>query len=227
MSAFPKSSFEFIQELEKNNHKEWFTQNKPRYERERDAVIKFADELLIAMNKHDHIENETGKKCLHRIYRDIRFSKDKTPYKNHWPISFKRATKLLRGSYYVHLQPGNVFIGCGFWGPEKNDLLRIRQQISMFGDELSAILENKSFKKEFGEMQGAKLKNGPKGFDKEDPQIELLKYKQFMIGKNFTDQEALSPNFSKEIVKAFKKMRPFLDFMSEALTTDVNGEPIV
>ena len=227
MSAFPKSSIDFIQTLEKNNNKEWFAAHKVDYEKEKTKVIAFADVLLTEMNTHDNIENESGKKCLHRIYRDIRFSKDKTPYKNHWPISFNRASKLLRGSYYVHIEPGKIFIGCGFWDPSKEDLLRIRQQISMFGNELTAIIENKDFVKNFGTLQGEKLVNGPKDFEKDDKYIELLKYKQFLISKTFTDEEALNPDFAKELSKTFKKMRPFLDFISEALTTDVNGEPII
>ena len=227
MAHLPKSTFDFISKLEKNNNREWFTENKPTYELEREKIIKFAEQLLAEMNKHDNIENENGKKCLHRIYRDIRFSKDKTPYKNHWPISLKRATQKLRGSYYVHLQPAKVFIGCGFWGPSKEDLYRIRQQISHFGNELSSILNDKKFKKEFGTLEGDKLKNGPKDFDKEDPNIELLKYKQFMISRTFTNDEVFAPNFTKEVSNSFKRMRPFLDFMSEALTTNLNGESIL
>lgn len=227
MSKLPQSAFQFVIDLSKNNNREWFTEHKPKYEIERENVIQFAESLLKEMNTHDNIENESGKKCLHRIYRDIRFSKNKTPYKNHWPVSFKRASKKLRGSYYLHLEPGSIFIGCGFWGPDKEDLFRIRQQISLFGSELNEVLENKKFKKEFGTMEGGQLKNGPKGFDKEDQFIELLKYKQFMISKRFTDKEALNLGFAKEVSDSFKRMRPFLDFMTEALTTNLNGEPLV
>lgn len=226
MSSFPKSSLDFIKELEKNNNKEWFAEHKSTYEIEKAKVIMFADTLLNEMNTHDNIQNESGKKCLHRIYRDVRFSKNKTPYKNNWPISFVRATKYLRGGYYVHIQPGQIFIGCGFWDPSKEDLLRIRQQITLFGDELIAIIEEKKFKKNFGTLEGDKLVNGPKGFEKDDQYIELLKYKQFLVSKTFTDEEALKPDFAKTISDSFKDVRPFLNFMSEALTTDVNGEPL-
>lgn len=226
MAQISSSSFDFLSKLEKNNNRDWFMTNKPTYEKERAGIISFADDLLLKMNKHDHIENESGKKCIFRIYRDVRFSKNKLPYKTHWGLNIKRATNLLRGSYYVHIQKDASFIGCGFWGPEPKDLKRIRTQFTMFGDEFNEIINNKEFVKNFGELRGDQLKNGPKGFDKEDPFIDLLKYKQFLIGKDYTDKEVLSENFSKIIDKDFQKMRPFLNFMSEALTTDVNGEPL-
>jgi len=226
MAHLQASNLDFLQTLEQNNNREWFAEHKPVYEKERANIISFADDLLIEMNKHDHIENESGKKCIYRIYRDVRFSKNKLPYKNHWGLNLKRATNLLRGGYYIHLQPNASFIGCGFWGPSSEDLKRIRIQFTMFGDEFNKIIKNKEFVKNFGTLKGDKLKNGPKGFDKEDPFIDLLKYKQFLVAKNFTDKEVLSPNFAKQVSSSFKKMRPFLDFMSEALTTNENGEPL-
>ena len=226
MSKILQSNFDFLKNLEKNNNRDWFNSHKDDFLKEKDLVISFADSLLIEMNKHDHIENESGKKCLHRIYRDVRFSKNKLPYKNNWPISFVRATKLLRGSYYVHIQPDNSFIGVGFWGPSPEDLKRIRIQFTMFGEEFKEILSNKIFKETFGEMQGSQLKNGPKGFDKNDPFIDLLKYKQFLFSKPLTDKEVLNKNFSKKVSEYFITARPFLNFFSEALITDTNGEPL-
>jgi uncharacterized protein (TIGR02453 family) len=226
MANLKQSNFDFLVNLEKNNNREWFLEQKELYTKERENIISFADNLLKEMNKHDHIENESGKKMIFRIYRDVRFSKNKLPYKTHWGLSLKRATKSLRGSYFVHLKSGECYIGCGFWGPVPEDLKRIRTQFTMFGDEFNEIINDKTFVKNFGKLEGEKLKNGPKGFDKEDAQIELLKYKQFLISKAFTDKEVLSPDFAKNISDTFKKMRPFLDFMSETLTTDVNGEPL-
>ena len=226
MSQIKESNIEFLVELEKNNNREWFNERKERYLKERENIISFAEDLLSKMNKHDHIENENGKKCVHRIYRDVRFSKNKLPYKNNWSLSFTRATKLLRGGYYVHLQPNASFIGLGFWNPDPKDLKRIRQQFSMFGDEFKEIISDKKFIKTFGKMQGSQLKNGPKGFDKNDEHIDLLKYKQFLVTKSFTDKEVLQKDFSERINKTFKTARPFLNFFSEALTTDINGEPL-
>lgn len=227
MSQISSTNFDFLSLLEKNNNRDWFFKNKPTYELERKNIIEFADSFLLKMNKHDHIENESGKKCVLRIYRDVRFSKNKLPYKTHWSLSISRATSRLRGGYYVHIQKNASFIGCGFWGPEPKDLKRIRTQFTLFGDEFKEIINDKEFVKNFGEMKGSQLKNGPKGFDKEDPFIDLLKYKQYLITKNYTDKEVLSKNFASKIDSDFQKMRPFLNFMSEALTTDVNGESIV
>lgn len=227
MAQIQQSNLDFLSNLEKNNNRDWFNSHKDIYLKERENIISFADDLLKKMNTHDNIENESGKKCLHRIYRDVRFSKNKLPYKNNWPISFTRATKFLRGGYYLHIQANASFIGIGFWSPEPKDLKRIRQQFTIFGDEFKEILADKKFIKTFGKMQGSQLKNGPKGFDKEDEHIDLLKFKQFLITKAFTDKEILDKNFSKKVSDTFKIARPFLDFFSEALTTDINGEPIL
>ena len=109
----------------KNNNRNWFNANKDEYVTNHEQMISFAESVLEEMHKHDKIETVSGKKSLHRIYRDIRFSKDKSPYKNHWGGGFKRATKLLRGGYYYHIEPGNTIVAGGFWGPDKEDLARI------------------------------------------------------------------------------------------------------
>jgi uncharacterized protein (TIGR02453 family) len=227
MSSITKSNFKFITDLSKNNNRDWFNENKAVYQEQHENIIQFADELLALMNEHDNIETPTGKKSLFRIYRDVRFSKDKSPYKTHWSGGFKRATKLLRGGYYFHLQPGgNSFIGGGFWGPNKEDLLRIREELAVDASEMRDIITDKDFVDTFGGLEGEQLKTAPKGFDKEHPDIDLLRYKQFIFGRNFTDDEVLDPNFVNVANETFKKMRPFFDYMSEVLTTDANGEPL-
>ena len=227
MSAITKENLDFLTDLGANNNRDWFTENKKRYEENHQNVIDFADELLMKMNEHDTIETPTGKKSLFRIYRDVRFSKDKSPYKTHWSGGFRRATKLRRGGYYFHLQPGGQsFIGGGFWGPNKDDLQRIREDISSDPSELRAIISSKDFVSTFGTLDGEQLKTAPKGFDKEDPAVDLLRYKQFIFGRNFSDKEILDPNFVNVANETFKKMRPFFDYMSEVLTTDSNGSPL-
>lgn len=226
MSQIKASNLQFLNDLEANNNREWFATNKARFETERKNIIAFADALLKKMNQHDAIENETGAKCLHRIYRDVRFSKDKRPFKNNWPISFVRASQKNRGGYYLHLQPNASFLGIGFWEPNAADLKRIRIQFSLFGQEFEGILNQKNFKKHFETMTGEKLKNGPKDFDKNDPFLELLKFKQYLLVKSFTDAEVLDAGFLDNVNEAMKAARPFLDFMSEALTTNENGEPL-
>jgi uncharacterized protein (TIGR02453 family) len=223
-----KSNFTFLKNLAKNNDREWFGANKTTYEAEYNFVISFADELLALMNKHDKIENQTGKKSVMRIYRDVRFSKDKSPYKSHWGIHFKRATKQLRGGYYLHIEPGNTFVGAGFWGPEPSDLKLMREGISADEKTIRKILNSKSFIENFGEygLHGEALKSVPKGFDANDAAADLIKLKQFLIRKDFKDEDVLSADFAKKANEAFKAMRPFLDFMSYALTHDSNGIPL-
>lgn len=218
-----KSTFDFLKDLKKNNDRDWFTKNKSLYTAAHENMIGFADALLEKMNKIDGIETSNGKKSLMRIYRDVRFSKDKSPYKTNFGGGFKRATAARRGGYYYHIQPGSCFLGGGFWGPEKDDLLLVRQQIDMNSEPLRKVLSSKKFKDYFGEMTGEQLKTCPKGFDKESPNIDLLKYKQFLAGRQFTDQEVLSKDFVDIAADTFKAMLPFFDVMSEYLTTDLNG----
>lgn len=227
MAQLLASNFSFLRDLKKNNNRDWFTENKERYEQEHAQIIDFADALLAKMNEHDQIETASGKKSLFRIYRDVRFSKDKSPYKTHWSGGFTRATKSLRGGYYFHVQPdGESFIGGGFWGPNKEDLQRIREEIATDASELREILTAPTFTSNFGEMRGEQLKTAPKGFDKEHPDVDLLRYKQFIFGRNFSDAEVLQPGFLDEVNRTFIAMRPFFDFMSDVLTTDSNGSPL-
>lgn len=226
MNNIAPSSIDFIKQLAQNNNKEWFTENKATYQAERTKIIAFADSVLQLLNQHDQIENASGTKCIYRIYRDVRFSKDKTPYKTNWAMYFRRATQLLRGGYYLHIEPNNYLLGVGFWNPESKDLKRIRENLSLFGDEFKTIVAEKNFKNTFGEMYGAQLKTCPKGFDKNDPHIDLLRYKQFLFTQKFTEKEVLSEDFAQKVNQSFQTARPFLNFMSEALTTDSNGEAL-
>lgn len=217
------STFHFLNHLKANNNRDWFQANKPDYERELAHVVAFADNLLEEVKKHDAIETISGKKSLFRIYRDVRFSKEKSPYKTWWSGSFTRATKQLRGGYYFHLEQGNCFVAGGFWAPEKEDLMRIRQEITNYEDEFRNILKNNIGKLTF---EGDQLKTCPKGFDKEHSAVDLLRYKQFILVQKFTDEEVLRSDIINKMNASYKNMRPFFDFMSLALTTDINGVPI-
>lgn len=226
MSGIKTSTITFLQDLKQNNNREWFVENKKRYLAEHEQFISFAEDVLQGMNKTDNIETPNGKKSVFRIYRDVRFSKNKTPYKVHFSGSFKRATEELRGGYYFHIEPGNSFIGGGFWGPNSKDLLRIRKEIEADASELNEIISSKEFISNFGSLEGEKVKTAPRGFDKNHPEIELLRFKQFIISKRISDNEILDDNFSKEVVKIFEAMRPFFNYMSSILTTDENGVPL-
>lgn len=218
-----QTTLSFLSKLEKNNNREWFTEHKEEYLGAYGEMITFADALLAEMQKYDQIETASGKKSLFRIYRDVRFSKNKLPYKNNFGGGFRRATKFLRGGYYFQIQPDNCFVAGGFWGPNSQDLLHIRKQIAIDPDSLRKVVLDEKFQKKFGSLEGEQLKTAPKGFDKEDPAIDLLRYKQFVIRHRFTAADIASNKFHVKMADAFVAMRPFLDYMTEILTTDLNG----
>jgi len=225
--SIKKESIDFLKTLSKNNDREWFNKHKGQYTEAHENIIDFASALLAEMNKHDNIETASGKSSLHRIYRDVRFSKEKLPYNTHWSGGFRRATKKLRGGYYFHIQPGNSFAAGGFWGPDPQDVQRIRQDIDINYQDWDKLFANKTMVNTFGKMIGEQVTSAPRGYTKDHPAIGLLRYKQFLLKHDFTDQEVLSQDFVKNVNDVFKKMRPFLDLMSEILTTDANGRSLV
>ncbi len=222
-----KSSIKFLKDLAKNNNRDWFSQNKDRYTSMHENVISFAEALMTEMGKHDTLVEMTGKKSLFRIYRDVRFSKDKSPYKNYMAGSLKRDTPYLRGGYYYSIHPGgNSMIGCGFWNPNKEDLKLIRDHIAVDAKPLRKVLKSKKFKDTFGQLEGDRLKTAPKGYPKDHPDVDLLQHKQFLVYKKYTDKEVLDKGFVKQVAKDYKAIRPFFDYMSEILTHNLNGEPL-
>lgn len=229
MAKFPSkpqifpSSLDFLNQLKENNNREWFNEHKVEFQKEQELIEAFADGLLHELNTDDVIETPSGRKSVYRIYRDTRFSKDKTPYKTHWSGSFRRATKYRRGGYYFHIEQGNSFIGGGFWGPSAQDLKQIREHIAFDATPLREILLSKAFISTFETLKGEQLKTTPKGFDADHENIDLLRYKQFLLIRRFSDKEILNERFLEEAALTFKNMRPFFDYMSEVLTTDING----
>lgn len=219
----PASGFKFLGDLKKNNNREWFNEHKSVYQQELQHLENFAEALLGKLNTHDLIETPSGKKSLYRIYRDTRFSQDKTPYKTHWSGSFKRATKQRRGGYYFHIEQGNSFVAGGFFGPVPADLKLIRDDIYFDPRPLQKILQSKAFTSSFGKLEGEQLKNAPKGYPPDHEAIDLLRFKQYLLIRRFTDQQVMEENFLDEANKTFKAMRPFFDYMSEVLTSNGNG----
>jgi len=221
------NTFNFLNDLNLNNNREWFQAHKEQYLDAQSNVIDFTALLLEKMNQHDQLVLKSAKKSLFRIYRDIRFSKDKTPYKTGYMGSMKRDTKWLRGGYYFKIAPNNetAIIG-GFWGPSSGDIGRIRQEIGADPSPMRKIIGARSFRSNFGELYGDELKTAPKGFSRDHPDIDLLRKKQFLLMRNFSDAEVMKADFVNTVVKTFRAMRPFLDYMSEVLTTDENGVPI-
>jgi len=222
-STITKEVFDFLKELEKNNHKDWFQEHKTTFKFHETAVKSFYTNVQELLNIHDEIE----KMKMFRIYRDVRFSKDKTPYKTHFAGSFSRLGAQLRGGYYLHLKPGGSFVATGFWNPNKEDLFRIRKELEMDASEFKKVINDKSFKHVWGDLAGEGVKTAPKGFDKEHLDIDLIRRKQFIFVRNFTDQQVHSNDFANEVDKSYRAVRPYFDLMSDILTTNLNGESIL
>jgi uncharacterized protein (TIGR02453 family) len=227
MMSIQPSTLRFLKDLAKNNNRAWFADHKDQYLAAQSAMIVFIDQLILMMNKHDELETESGKKSLFRIYNDVRFSKDKSPYNPRFAFSLKRATKLKRGGYYMNIKPGNCFLACGFFAPNADDLKRIRQDIDYNYPEWNSILQSKSIKSTFGALQGDTVLTAPRGYTTDHEAIALLRHKQFIVRHHFTDAEVVSPDFLKQVNTMYKNVRPYFDYMSSVLTTDANGELLV
>lgn len=222
-----KSAFSFLDELKQNNDRSWFTQNKPRFLLASGDIANFADSLLEELNKHDVIETSNGAKSQYRIYRDVRFSLDKTPYSTHWGGRFIRAGGERRGGYYYHLEPGNKsFLSGDFWRPSARDLKLIRDDIAFNPKQLLEIINSAAFIEYFGGLRGEQLKTTPKGFEKTHEAADLLRNKRFLVRRHFTDDQVLSPEFFQLANDTFKRLRPFLDYMSDVLSLDTDGQKI-
>ena len=219
MNTINPEVFKFYRALEKNNNREWFEPQKERFKVLEAEIKAFNDGVKTALEESDEIE----KVKIFRIYRDVRFSKNKTPYKTHFGISFHRKKPNLRGGYYLHIAPQNSFIATGFWNPDPKDLLRIRKEFEFDSEELLEIINKDNFKNIWGEIQGDSVKTSPRGFSIDHTSIDLIRRKQFIFIKKFDDKSVLSPEFQNQVIKSFKAIRPFFDYMTNVLTTDLNG----
>lgn len=219
-----KSALQFFKKLEKNNNRDWFNENKPEFKAIEAEVKQIYTSIYDTLNTHDDVD----KMKMFRIYRDVRFSKNKLPYKTHFGGSFHRTKPKLRGGYYLHIQPNNEsFIATGFWEPAKEDLLRIRKEFEMDDSEIRDILANKKFNSVWGGFVGDEVKTAPKGFSKEHKAIDLIKKKQYIFVKKYTDKDVLDAGFIDDVDASFKAIRPFFDYMSDVLTTDLNGVSLI
>lgn len=222
-AVITKETLDFLRALKKNNTREWFADNKVQYQKAHAAAKSFYLDLKETLNKHDEIE----KHKLFRIYRDVRFSADKTPYKPHFAGSYSRAGAARRGGYYLRIRPGESFIAGGFWQPTKEDLFRIRKELEMDATEFREVIGDKEFKKVWGKLTGDEVKTAPKGFDRNHPDIDLIRKKGFIFVRNFSDKEVTDPGFLYVVNDSFKAIRPYFDLMSDILTTNLNGESLL
>lgn len=218
-----KATFSFLKELKTNNQRDWFNENKKRFKAAEGEMKNAGDALLEMMKMHDAVDRAK----LFRIYRDVRFSANKQPYKTHFGVSFHRQKPEFRGGYYLHVEPGNSFLATGFWNPEKNDLHRIRKEFETDDAEMREIINDKNFQSVWGELKGDEVKTAPKGFSKDHPAIDLIRKKQYIFTTNFTDKEVLDKDFLERVDRSFQAIRPYFNYMTEVLTTDLNGVSVI
>jgi len=215
------ATIKFLQNLQKNNNRPWFEANRRSYEAAREDHFALVDQLIAGLAKFDvAVGNLSAKECVFRINRDVRFSKDKSPYKSNMGASFSgNGKKADEAGYYFHLEPGKSFAGGGIYMPQAATLAKIRQEIDYSFDEFKKITEHKTFKKYFpkGLEVIDTLSRPPKGYDENNPAIYYLKMKSFFVSAPFTDVSLQEKNIAKEIVKAFEAMKPLIDFLNKAV----------
>ena len=220
-----KDSLQFLDDLKANNNRDWFLDNKKQYEVFKKDYQQLVADFLDAMKPLDPtLEMLEVKNCTFRINRDIRFSKDKSPYKDHVGIWMSSGAKgMNRSGYYVHIARAGSFIAGGFYCPEAEDLKKVRKEIAFFHEDLEEIMNNKSFQKEFGDFdrnENNLLKNPPRGYEKDHPAIEFLKLKSFETSQKFNIEEVLKEAFVSKITQKLIVLKPLNDFINRALTAE-------
>ncbi|RZL14161.1 MAG: DUF2461 domain-containing protein [Pedobacter sp.] len=214
-----KKTLDFLEVLNENNNREWFAENKQLYEEAKADLLVMIGQLIKELSAIDaHYSADTDpKKALMRIYRDVRFSKNKDPYKKNYGIAFDvKGYGPNTPSYYLHLQPGNCFFGVGFWQPEPQILKMIREEIDYNASEFLTVINDDDFKKTYALSQEDKLKKAPKGYEIDHPQIELLKLKSFIAIYNLPDAEFFKPSIVNKLKTAFEIIQPFVLFLRKA-----------
>lgn len=219
MDHIAKDTLLFLKELKSNNEREWFEANKKRYKTAQDGLISFVDELLPAMIKVDKSLNAVDpKKCVFRIYRDVRFSHDKSPYKLNMGAHIHAGGKNdSRAGFYIHIEPGNCFLAGGAYNPPGPWIKAIRQEIHHNAGPLKKILASSSFKKYFGEMEGESLKTSPRDYDANHPEIALLRRKSFLAVHAVKDVQVSKAGYADHCKEVFTALAPFDAYLNMAL----------
>lgn len=220
-----KESLQFLDDLKKNNNRDWFQNNKKRYEIFKKDYHQLVSDFLDVMKPLDpSLELLEVKNCTFRINRDIRFSKDKSPYKAHLGVWMSTGAKgANRAGYYVHIEKGASFIAGGFYSPEAEDLKKVRKEIAFFHEDLEAILTDKNLKKEFGSLdinETNSLKSMPRGYEKDHPAIDFLKLKSFTATQKYDIAEVTQKDFVVKMSKKLIALKPLNEFINRALDTD-------
>ena len=220
-----KDTLQFLEDLKANNNRDWFLDNKKRYEAFKKDLHQLIGDLLDAMKPLDpSLAMLEVKNCTFRINRDIRFSKDKSPYKSHVGIWISSGAKgMNRSGYYIQIEKGASFIAGGLYCPEAEDLKKMRKEIAYFHDDLEVILNEKDFKREFKDFDRNEkntLKNPPRGYEKDHPAIELLKLKSFESTQRIDISEVTKKDFVATVSKKLIALKPLNDFINRALTSE-------
>ena len=215
-----KIILDFLKKLKKNNNKEWFNDNKHLYEKAKSEFEELVGSVLAEMVKFDKdLSYLEPKKCIFRIYRDVRFSHDKTPYKTNFGAWFSKQGKSGdMAGYYMHMGPGEYFVAGGLYMPPSDILKAVRTEIYNFPEDLKKILDHKEVKKQFGGLWDEdKLKTAPRGFDPEFEDLELIKYKHYLLNRDLTETELFSKDYPQKVVSAYKTMHPFILFLNRGI----------
>jgi uncharacterized protein (TIGR02453 family) len=214
-----KPVLDFLNGLKGHNNKTWFEENRAAYEIAKGNFEAFVDQLIGEYGKTEDLGGITAKDCVMRIYRDTRFSKDKSPYKTNMGATIapggKKSTSL---GYHLHMQPNNeTLIAGGLYMPTPGQLASFRTAIDQDAAPFKAIINDKEFKKYFGVLEGEKVKTVPQGYGRDHPEIELLRFKQVVVVHHLSDEMVLSPKFSAHTIKTFTAMKPFLDYLNAVM----------
>ncbi|MPR36461.1 DUF2461 domain-containing protein [Salmonirosea aquatica] len=223
------NTLRFLVDLAENNNREWFQENRKRYEEAKADFTHLVSNLLKEISQTEDLGNTEPKDCIFRINRDIRFAKDKRPYKKNFSAAFGPGGRHSgRVDYYLHIQPGNEsFLGAGMWSPAAAQLAKYRQEVDYNAAELKKIIHAEDFRTYFPEIHGESIKTTPKGFSKDHPEIELLRRKELFFSHRFTDKEVLSKNLIPEVLKGVTLIKPYCDFLNYIFHDEPEADTII
>lgn len=216
-AALTAPTLAFLTDLVQNNYRDWFQANRPRYDAAKAELEAFTARLIDGAASFHPLPNTSPKDCIFRINRDIRFSKDKAPYKPNFAVALGPGGRHSgQIDYYLHIQPGNEsFLGAGMWQATPAQLATFRQEIDYNVDSLKGIIEAADFQAYFPEISGESTKTAPKGYSADHPDIDLLKRKQLFFMHRYTDKEVLKPNFADEVLRGCRLIKPYCDFLND------------
>jgi len=208
----------YLVDLSQNNEREWFHANKVRYQESKISFLSVVEQIIRTLELTDiRIQGLATKDTVFRINRDVRFSRDKSPYKTHFGSYIaKGGRKSPDAGYYLHIEPDQFFIGAGAWHPEKEELKAIRHEIMYQPENYSSVI-NSVVKKGFTIMEEDKLKTGPKDFDKDSPHIDLIKYKSYILSRKLSNKEIKSPDIAAIVANYFEQLYPYTSFLNTAM----------